>query len=228
MSPIADRISNVRERIARAAETAGSDLADITLIAVSKTVEPDRIRQAVAAGIDDLGENYYQEARGKIAALGPDIRWHFIGHLQTNKAKYIPGVFHLLHSVDSVELATELDNRARQKEILQKVLIEVKLDPSATKNGVEPANMPALADVVMSCPNLRLMGLMGMAPVVERQDQTRPHFAALRNLSQRLPLNNRTVLSMGMTADFEAAVLEGSTLVRIGSAIFGQRLGSRV
>src|SRR5687767_11225473 len=208
MSAISDRISDIRERIAGAAQAAGRDPAGITLIAVTKTVDPERIRQAIEAGIRDLGENYYQEARGKISEFGPEIRWHFIGHLQTNKAKYVPGAFHLLHTVDSVHLAAELDERARQKEIRQNVLIEVKLDPSATKNGVEPAKMPALADAVLSCGNLRLMGLMGMAPPVDRQDDARPFFAELRNLSEKLPPDNRSVLSMGMTADFEAAILE--------------------
>jgi pyridoxal phosphate enzyme (YggS family) len=193
------------------------------VVAVTKTVDPGRIREAVESGIPDLGENYVQEARQKLALFGPDVRWHFVGHLQTNKAKYIPGAFHFVHSVDSVVLARELDRRAGQKEIVQNVLIEVKLDPSATKNGVVPAGLPGLAEAVWRFSNLRLLGLMGMAPIVARPEEARPHFARLRELSEGLPSECRTVLSMGMSADFESAILEGSTMVRIGSAIFGLR-----
>ena len=223
MSHIADNIASLRERIATAAARAGRNPNEITLVAVTKRVESAQIREAVEAGIQDLGENYYQEARDKIPLIGESVRWHFMGHLQINKAKYIPGQFHLLHSLDSEELAIELDRRSAQKEILQNVLIEVKLDPSATKNGIEPALLPALTERLLSCRNLRLMGLMGMPPAAESPDDSRPFFARLRNMLEQLPEQNRSVLSMGMTADFEAAILEGSTMVRIGTAIFGPR-----
>jgi pyridoxal phosphate enzyme (YggS family) len=223
MSAIADNIARVRERIARAAERAGRDPAAITLVAVSKTVPPERVREAVAAGIRDLGENYYQEARDKLPLFGPEVRWHFIGHLQTNKAKYIAGRFALVHSIDSDELARELGKRALAAGGEQPVLVEVKLDPEAAKFGVEPDAAPDLVSRVAEIPGLRLQGLMGMAPFVDDPDRTRPYFAQLRGLFELLPIEHRQILSMGMTSDFEIAIEEGATMVRIGTAIFGQR-----
>ena len=223
MSAIAARIAEVQARIAEAASRAGRDPSEIVLVAVTKTVEPSRILEAYEAGLRDFGENYVQEAREKLGTLGPDIRWHFIGHLQSNKARYIPGAFHLLQSLDSISLARELDKRAAQKEIRQNVLLEVKLDPSAAKNGIQPAELPALADAALDCRNLRLLGLMGIPPPVESEEAARPYFQQLRNLFEGLPRENRVVLSMGMTGDFESAIAQGSTMVRIGSAIFGPR-----
>ena len=224
MSSIAENIARTRGRIAECARQAGRQPSDVTLLAVTKGAAPERIREAFDAGVSDFGENYVQESREKVGLLGPDARWHFIGHLQTNKAKYIPGVFHMLHSLDSADLADQLERRAREKEIVLKVLIEVKLDPAATKNGIEPANLPALVERVSQCPHLALLGLMGMAPLVESQDSARPYFGRLRGLLEALPPESRSVLSMGMTADFEAAILEGATIVRVGSAIFGPRI----
>jgi len=223
MSSIAENITRVRERIAEAAARAGRDPAEITLVAVSKTVEPARIREAVEAGILDLGENYYQEVREKMPLFGPDVRWHFIGHLQTNKARYVAGRFALVHSVDSEALARELGKRALAANTEQPVLIEVKLDPAATKFGVEPDAVPELAAYVAQTPGLQLCGLMGMAPFVDDPEETRPCFAPLRGLFEQLPAEYRQTLSMGMTADFEVAIEEGATLVRIGTAIFGKR-----
>src|SRR5579872_2247892 len=142
MPTIRDNILRVRERMAQAAVRAGRAPGEITLVAVTKTVEPARIREAAAAGVTDFGENYYQEARDKLAEVGPEVRWHFIGHLQTNKARHVVGRFALIHSVDSPELAAELGRRARIADVTQAVLLEVKLDASATKFGVEPE--PAL------------------------------------------------------------------------------------
>lgn len=223
MFSIADNVAHVQERIAQAAERAGRDPAGITLVAVSKMVEPARIREAVEAGIRDLGENYYQEAREKMTLLGPDIRWHFIGHLQTNKAKHVVGRFALVHSVDSEVLARELGRRAQAAGIVQPVLIEVKLDPATTKFGVEPDAAWSLVERVAQTSGLQLCGLMGMAPWGEKAEAARPHFARLRGLFERLPAECRQTLSMGMTADFEVAIEEGATLVRIGTAIFGRR-----
>ena len=222
MNSIAERLIVVRERIAEAAVRSGRQAKKITLVAVTKTVEPVRIAEAVAAGVVDLGENYYQEAREK-QTLFPEARWHFIGHLQTNKAKYVAGAFHLIQSVDSEELAAELERRAARKEIVQNFLLEVKLDPSAAKYGVEPAKLPALVEFVRSCSHLNLQGLMGMPPLTASADEARPYFQRLRRTFEELPEQNRSVLSMGMTADFEAAIEEGSTMVRIGAAIFGRR-----
>lgn len=222
MTPIARRIEAVRERISNACTSAGRNPSEITLVAVTKTVSPEKILEAERCGIRDFGENYVQEARPKIAAA-PDVRWHFIGHLQSNKAKYIPGVFHLLQSLDSQSLAVELNRRSAMKEITQNVLIEVKLDPSAAKNGIEPALLPALEEVILSSAHLKLMGLMGLPPAVQEPESARPYFERLRTWFEQLPEENRGILSMGMTSDFEAAIKEGSTMVRIGTGIFGHR-----
>jgi hypothetical protein len=221
---IGENIARVRERIAQAAARVGRKAEEITLVAVTKMVEPARIQAALEAGVCDFGENYYQEAREKLGLFGTEVRWHFIGHLQTNKARYIAGRFSLVHSLDSIELACELGRRASAIAVTQPVLIEVKLDPSATKFGVEPSATLDLAASVAAIPGLRLCGLMGMAPILYDPQETRPFFARLRTLSERLPPENRQVLSMGMTADFEVAIEEGATMVRIGTAIFGKRM----
>lgn len=223
MSTVASNIAEVQARIARAAASAGRDPSDVRLVAVSKTVSADLIRQAWEAGIVDFGENYYQEVRGKMAELPAEIRWHFIGHLQTNKAKYVAGRFALVQSVDRDELAQELGRRAASAGCVQPVLVEVKLDPAATKHGVPPDEAIEFCSRVAATPGLQLQGLMGMPPAVPHPEEARPYFALLRNLFERLPRENRQVLSMGMSADFEIAIEEGSTMVRVGTAIFGPR-----
>jgi pyridoxal phosphate enzyme (YggS family) len=223
MSAIAERIERVRERIQDAAIAAGRDAGEICLIAVSKTVGVEAVREAWEAGVRDFGENYVQDARTKIGCIDPDVRWHFIGHLQTNKARYVAGTFALVHSVDSERLAMELNHRAGLAGVVQDVLIEVRLDLEGAKTGVLPSDLSELVDRVGELPSLRLCGLMGMAPIVADPEQARPHFARLRGLLDTLPVESRKVLSMGMTADFEAAIREGATHVRIGTAIFGPR-----
>jgi pyridoxal phosphate enzyme (YggS family) len=223
MSNIEEKTRNVRHRIAAAAARAGRDPSQITLCAVTKTVEVGRIREAVSAGIRDLGENYYQEARDKLGLLPPDVRWHFIGHLQTNKAKYIAGRFALVQSVDRVELAVELGKRAENAGVIQPVLIEVKLDPSETKAGIAPEDALRLCESVARVKGLRLEGLMGIPPITGIAADARPYFDRLRRLFEMLPAENCKVLSMGMTADFEVAIEEGATMVRVGTAIFGRR-----
>jgi len=223
MGSIATNVADVRARIARAATAVGRDPSSITLVAVSKTIPPDRIREAWEAGIVDFGENYYQEARAKIAELPKQIRWHFIGHLQTNKAKYVAGRFALVQSLDSEELALELARRASATGVVQPVLVEVKLDPAATKYGVPPEDAIAFCERVRAIAGLQLMGLMGIAPIVQSPNEARPYFSALKQLFEQLPEENRRVLSMGMSADFEVAIEEGSTMVRVGTAIFGPR-----
>jgi pyridoxal phosphate enzyme (YggS family) len=223
MGEIADNISRARERIASAAVRAGKSPDDVTLCAVSKTVSVDRIREAVEAGIRALGENYYQEVRDKLDLLPADLDWHFIGHLQTNKAKYIAGRFAVIQSVDRIELANELSRRAEAKSVIQPVLIEVKLDPAETKTGVDTDRALALAEQVARLGGLRLDGLMGIPPITGVAEDARPYFAELRGLFEKLPVENRRTLSMGMTADFEVAIEEGANLVRVGTAIFGKR-----
>lgn len=221
---IAERAAAVRQRILAAAERAGRDPGSIRLVAVSKTVEADRVREAYEAGLTDFGENYVQEALRKIRELGPGPVWHFIGHLQRNKARHAVGAFRLIHSVDSVALAQELQKRAANAGLNQDVLIEVRLDPAATKTGVDPDELPELARAVAACPNLRLRGLMGMPPLFPDPEEARPCFRLLRQLLGVLPEEARVELSMGMSADFEVAIEEGATIVRVGTAIFGPRL----
>jgi pyridoxal phosphate enzyme (YggS family) len=216
-------IDVVRSRIADAARRSGRDPDDITLVAVTKTVDPARIQAAADTGIRDFGENYYQEARDKLPLFGSEIRWHFIGHLQSNKAKYIAGRFDLIHSVDSLNLAAEIGKRASNRGLIQEVLIEVKLAESDAKHGVEPERTLDLAGDIAQTAGVRLRGLMGMAAFGGGSEDSRPYFARLRGLFDQLPPVNRVVLSMGMTGDFEVAIEEGATLVRIGTAIFGVR-----
>jgi PLP dependent protein len=223
MPSISDRVNEVRERMAAAAARAGRDAREITLCAVSKTVPVERICEAVQAGINDLGENYYQEARDKLNLVPPGVRWHFIGHLQTNKAKAVVGQFALVQSVDRMDLASELSRRAEARGLVQPVLIEVKLDPAHTKTGVEPDCALELALNVSALPGLRLDGMMGIPPLSGGPEAARSYFAQLRALYDRLDDRNRKVLSMGMTADFEVAIEEGANLVRVGTAIFGKR-----
>jgi len=223
MATTAERIADVQARITDAARRSGRSPEEVTLVAVTKTVPVERIREAVEAGLKDFGENYVQEALPKLAALGNDVRWHFIGHLQSNKARLVAGAFALIHSLDSVALAGELNKRAANAGVTQNVLIEVRLDPAETKTGVLPEELGVLTDTVMALPHLRLQGLMGMPPLFPDPEESRPYFAHLRELSEILPEGARRELSMGMSTDFEVAIEEGATIVRVGTAIFGPR-----
>lgn len=223
MSRIAENFEQVRERIAKAALRAGRSPERIRLIAVTKMVPVDRIREAVEAGVTDFGENYVQEALPKIQQVGPGPRWHFIGHLQRNKARHVVGSFEMVHSLDSIPLADELQKRAAKAGITQNVLIEVRLDPAETKAGVNEEDLWPLIDHVVGQPNLRLCGLMGMPPLLSDPEETRPYFRQLRQLGERLPSTCGRELSMGMSHDFEVAIEEGATMVRVGTAIFGPR-----
>jgi len=220
---IADNIAIVRTKIAEAAARGGRSADDITLIAVSKTVAPDRIREALAAGVSDLGESYVQEVREKLPLFGPEVTWHFIGHLQSNKVKYVVGPFALIHSVDSLDLAAEIGRRAQRLEVTQDILLEVKLDPSGAKFGLAPEELPRTAEQAAVLDGVRLRGLMGMAPYGMQPEAARPYFARLRGLFEQLPPDLRHTLSMGMSGDYEVAVEEGATHVRLGSRLFGAR-----
>ena len=209
-----------RGRIAASLEALRARIpAGVTLVAVSKTHPPEAIREAYAAGQRDFGENYAQEWREKADALADlaDLRWHFVGGLQTNKVKYLAGRVHLVHAVDREELARELSRRSGQKGAVARVLLEVNTGGEATKGGCAPADAPALAAAVRALPSVELRGLMCMPPP---EEDPRPHFRLLRELRDRLGLAE---LSMGMSADWEIAIEEGATLVRIGTAIFGAR-----
>jgi pyridoxal phosphate enzyme (YggS family) len=223
---LAQNVRAVRTRIAQACERADRDPTSVTLIAVTKTVEPQRIRAVLQAGVHDLGENYVQEALTKVGdpeLSVPDLRWHFIGHLQRNKVREVLGKFALIHSVDSLALAIEIGRRANQIGVTADLLLEVKLDPNATKFGIAPEQTRTTAQAVLNIPGVRLRGLMGMAPFGLVPEDARPAFRTLRTLFDQLPDDARHVLSMGMSSDFEVAIEEGATLVRIGTALFGRR-----
>jgi len=206
----------VRERIAAACARAGRDPASVRLVAVSKTQPLDKLREAAAAGQRIFGENYAQELREKADAL-PGCEWHFVGALQTNKARLVVGRAALIHTCDRIALAQELSKRARNAGLVQPVLLEVNVGREPQKAGALPEDTPALLAEVRALPGLRCEGLMCIPPA---SGDPRPHFRALRELAQRLGLAE---LSMGMSADYETAIEEGATLVRVGTAIFGER-----
>jgi pyridoxal phosphate enzyme (YggS family) len=209
-------VSGIAERLARV--RAGLP-PGVTLVAVSKTQPAEAIREAYAAGQRDFGENYAQEWREKADALADlaELRWHFIGSLQTNKVKYLAGRVHAVHTVDREELARELSKRFAQKGAVARVFLEVNVGGEATKGGCAPEGVPRLAEAVRALPALELVGLMCIPPA---EGDPRPHFRALGALAGRLGLRE---LSMGMSADWPIAVAEGATVVRVGTAIFGER-----
>ncbi len=220
MQDIRANLERVRERIARAAERAGRRPEDVLLIGVSKTVDVERIRRAVAAGLPALGENRVQEAREKVRVLGRPVPWHLVGHLQTNKARDAVELFDLIHSLDRLEVARECDRRARQRGRPVAGLLQVNVAGEATKGGFPPEAVGAALDEIARLDHLRVRGLMAIPPAVEQAEEARPWFRALADLAKRHGLPE---LSMGMSADFEVAVEEGATMVRVGTAIFGPR-----
>src|SRR5262245_23385842 len=213
-------LERVQAAIAAACGRAGRSPGEVLLIAVSKTVETDRIRIAIEAGVSALGENRVQEAKEKVEALGHPVPWHLIGHLQTNKARDAVAVFDVVHSVDRLELARELERRASAGQRVLDVLLEVNLGREPAKSGVEPDALGALLDGLAGLAHLRPRGLMAIPPVAESPEQTRRWFQTLRGLGERHGLPE---LSMGMSADYEVAIEEGATMVRVGTAIFGAR-----
>jgi hypothetical protein len=220
MEDIRANVERVNERVACAAARAGRRAEDVLLIGVSKTVDVERIRAAVAAGIRALGENRVQEAKEKIAVMGRPVPWHLIGHLQTNKVKDALALFDVIHSVDRLDLARECDRRARTAGRVVDVLLEVNVGGEATKGGFAPAAVAAAIEAVATLDHLRVLGLMAIPPAVERAEDARGWFRTLRGLAERHGLKE---LSMGMSADFEVAIEEGATMVRVGTAIFGAR-----
>ncbi|MDH7600541.1 MAG: YggS family pyridoxal phosphate-dependent enzyme [Armatimonadota bacterium] len=223
MSLIGENLQSVRERIEAAAHRVGRNPDDIILVAVTKTRSVDEIKEAIAHGICHIGENYVQEAEKKFPEIGSSVRWHMIGHLQRNKAKHAVEIFDVVHSVDSEQLARELGRRAQAANKCVDVLVEVNISGEQTKFGVGPDDALELVETIREISGIRLCGLMGMAPIVEDPEETRPYFAKLKELWDKLPEENRIYLSMGMTQDFEVAIEEGSNMVRIGTAIFGPR-----
>jgi pyridoxal phosphate enzyme (YggS family) len=230
MDQISQNLNDIKRRLEAAARGAGRDPDEVRLVAVTKTVASEHLKLAVAAGQTLFGENYVQEAKGKIAALGPGLTWHFIGHLQSNKARAVVELFHLIHSVDRLSLAQALEQAAARLDKVQDILVQVNLAGEASKSGVAPENAPGLLGEIGKMPHLRVQGLMTMPPWFDDPQRVRPYFRALRELQDRLRGlhlvdGELAELSMGMTGDFEVAVAEGATLVRIGTAIFGRRPG---
>jgi PLP dependent protein len=226
---IAANLESVRSRIDHAARRVGRDPSDVLLIAVSKTFGSDHVRAARAAGQRDFGENKVQEALQKISDTSDkEIRWHLIGHLQSNKVRKAAASFHCIHSVDSLELFRKLDAAAEEQGATPEVLVQVDLAGETTKFGAPAEQARRVMDAALGARAVRVAGLMLIPPWNEDQEQTRPWFARLRALrdtwlAEGIPGTALRHLSMGMSHDFEAAVEEGATLVRVGTAIFGKR-----
>lgn len=220
MLDIAANLERVRERVARAAERAGRTPDDVLLIGVSKVVEVERIRAALAAGLGALGENRVQEAKAKVAELGRPVPWHLIGHLQTNKVKDALPLFDLIQSLDRLELAHELERRAAAQGRVVEALLQVNVASEASKGGFAPDAVSEALDTIGTLSHVRVRGLMAIPPEVERAEESRPWFRRLREMADKHGLRER---SMGMSGDFEVAIEEGATMVRVGTAIFGPR-----
>lgn len=224
-----NRIHIVKERIKKAALSCGRSPEDIKLIAVSKTKPVDVVRQAINAGLTVFGENYIQESREKIETISSsNLSWHFIGHLQSNKAKYAVKLFDLIHTVDSLKLAKELNKQAEKINKVQDILIQVNTGMEISKSGIEEKDAMDLARSISGLKNIKVKGLMTIPPFFDAPDKVQPFFKDLCNLRDRIRKENipdiqMDELSMGMTGDFEAAIQEGATFIRVGTAIFGKR-----
>jgi len=223
-----ERISTIYKKMSHAAMRAGRNPEDVMLIAVTKTIDVQRIREAIDAGLRIFGENRVQEARDKIESLSgisESLHWHLLGHLQRNKAKYAVRMFDLIHSLDTIDLAEEINRQASMAGKVQDVLIEVKLSLEETKQGIPKHELMALLNAVREMKHLNLKGLMTMPPFFSNPQEARPYFRELRELRDKMKLEGVSLpeLSMGMSHDFEVAIEEGATMVRIGTAIFGER-----
>ena len=213
----------MESRIVAAAARAGRNRSDIQLVAVTKKFPAAVVREAYQLGLRDFGENYVQEFEAKRTELNDcaGARYHFIGHLQSNKTKIAAQIFDVIHTVDSAKIATRLDAEAGGAGL--EVLIEVKLSTEPAKAGAAPGEVPALVEAIRGCPHLRLLGLMTMPPWSDDAETSRPYFARLRELAEK---NGLRQLSMGMSHDLEVAIEEGATIVRVGTALFGPRAKS--
>ena len=228
MSSIKDNLLRVLERMDQAARKASRNPGEITLVAVSKTVETARIREAIEAGATILGENYVQEAREKIDEIGHGVQWHMVGHLQRNKAKYAVTLFDYMHSIDGISLADEIDRRAAQKGKKVRGLVEVNLSGETSKFGIGPDAVVDLIRHIAPLEHISIEGLMTMPPYFNEPEKARPYFIRLRELRDRIEGEGiegvrMDELSMGMSGDFEVAIEEGATMIRVGTTIFGER-----
>lgn len=224
---ISKRVERIREKIRYASEKSGRSPEEITLVAVTKTVEVERILAAIKAGLRVFGENYIQEARKKIEEINEPVEWHFIGHLQRNKARYAVRLFDMIETVDSVRLAGEIQKRAELVNKVQPVLVQVNVSGEQSKSGISPDELPELLKFLSKSTSLAFRGLMTMPPYFHDPEKARPYFSELRHLRDRMaakfPSLSFSELSMGMSGDFAVAIEEGATIVRIGTAIFGER-----
>ena len=223
-----ENLQQVEANICKACENAGRKRSDVTLIAVSKTKPVKMLQTVYDLGPRDFGENKVQEMCEKMEVLPKDIRWHMIGHLQRNKVKYVVGRACLIHSVSSLALAKEIQKEAAKKNVTVPVLVEVNIADEETKQGISEEEVYTLVREISELPNLVIRGLMAIAPPVESPEENRPYFRKLKQMQKEiaffgLPRTEMTELSMGMTGDFEVAIEEGATMVRVGTAIFGAR-----
>lgn len=225
---IKDNLKEVEERIVKACERAGRDRSEVTLIAVSKTKPVEAIEEAMECGATHFGENKVQEIVDKWDTISSPLNWHMIGHLQRNKVKYIVDKVVLIHSVDSYRLAEQINEEAKKKNLIVKILIEVNVAGEESKFGVSPDETLALVEQISTLSNVKIMGLMTIAPFVSNPEENRVYFQELRKLNIDIKSKNidnvcMDILSMGMTGDYEVAVEEGATMVRVGTGIFGER-----
>lgn len=225
---IKENLAHVQENIKAACKRAGRDEKEVTLIAVSKTKPVEMIREAIEYGIIDFGENKVQEMCNKMEVIPEKLNWHLIGHLQTNKVKYIVDKAYLIHSVDSIKLASTINKLAQKKGVVCNILVEVNVAGEESKFGIKPSECESFIREISRYKNIKVRGLMTIAPFVENPEDNRVHFASLKKLLVDINRKNidnvsMDVLSMGMTNDYEVAVEEGATLVRVGTGIFGER-----
>ena len=226
---ITQNIEEIRGRMAQAAVRSGRRPEDVLLIAVTKLHEPDEIEEAIAAGVTDIAENKVQEIQKKFDQIHSPVNWHLIGHLQTNKVKYIIDKVVMIHSVDSVHLAQEIDKRAAAAGKTMDVLLQVNAAHEESKFGLDPKDVPQVfREILDSCPNVKIRGLMHIAPWSEDPEEIRPYFKEVKDLFDTLaavehPNADFKYLSMGMSHDFETAIEEGANIIRVGTSIFGER-----
>ena len=224
MSSILDNLERVREQIAQAAAKAGRDVKDVELVAITKTHPAEKVREAVEGGQTLFGESRVQEARAKIPELSSNIRWHFVGHLQKNKVRHALPLFEMIHSVDSLALAQDINRIAEEEGLHPRVLLEVNVAGEGSKFGFRPDKLREQMEALLALPRLSILGLMTIPPLAEEAEASRKYFVQLRELRDRLQTEfhvDLAQLSMGMTEAFVVAVEEGATLVRVGTAIFG-------
>ena len=226
---IHDRLRQIQATIAASAIKVGRNPSDITLVAVSKTVTPELIREAMSCGQMQFGENYLQEAASKIPLFSSETNWHFIGHLQSNKAKQAAELFQVIETVDRWKIAKALDDHARHLGKSLSILVQVNLGKERQKSGISPENAEQLLRQIAQSTNLRVLGLMTMPPFFDQPEHSRPYFRELKKLSLRLAAMNlfadnaNVALSMGMSNDYPIAIEEGATIIRVGTALFGVR-----